>query len=270
MTARMPQNEAPRHARTAPGRRGARSHAAPSTTPDAQAGHTVRPAASNGVRRPLNATTAAHRAARTATDSERTRYRQAAAGVSRERAAQLGARPRRSHAPAIIGAVIGIALACLLVWWIGSAALAVFMDDGTGETVTATDAGTGTEAPAEDTARAVDATGTLDVGDFTYSLVDAGDGTYTLSRQNIGSDAAPNPRFTVTGTPVGMAVYNHYLYVVSNRDGRFYIQSYLPGDGSTPYDLREGEGTVTAVSLSDSALELAEEGGRTYTLDLAS
>lgn len=222
-----------------------------------------RAAAPRGAHAPINAAEAAHRAARTVDTKERTRQRQAAAGVGRARAEELGRAKSNGHAAAIAGAVIGIALACALIWFVGGAVLRVFMADGpVADEVAAADR-------ADTTASATaDASGTLDVIGFTYSFELTPEGDYALARQNIGSSADPLTVFLVTGEPVGMATYNGVIYVVSNLDGSFYLQSFIPGDGSVPSEPTQEEGTVTGIELQDSELRLTEEGGRIYTLEL--
>ena len=216
-----------------------------------------------GAHAPINAADAAHRAARTVDTRERTRQRQAAAGVGRARAETLGRSKSSGHAGAIAGTVIGIALACALIWFVGGAVLRAFMaDESVVDEVTATDqAGTTASATA-------DASGTLDVLGFTYSFEETPEGDYALARQNIGSSADPLTVFLVTGEPVGMATYNGVIYVVSNLNGSFYLQSFIPGDGSLPSEPTQEEGTVTGIELVGSELRLTEEGGRIYTLEL--
>lgn len=218
-----------------------------------------------GARAPINAAQAAKRAAHAA-PGETVRYRQEAAGVSRERAQALGKTGPRSHAPVIAGAIVGIALACLLIWFVGGAALRAFMDDGTTDEVIVADF---ENADAKEAPKAVDADGTLEVMGFNYTFAPADGGTYTLARQLTDSTADPVPLFTVTGTPAGMATYGGFIYVMSNGEGSYYIQSYLPGDGSLPSDLADGEGTIVNVALEGSQLQLTEEGGRVYTLELS-
>lgn len=222
-----------------------------------------RAAAPRGAHAPINAAEAAHRAARTVDTKERTRQRQAAAGVGRARAEELGRAKSSGHAGAIAGAAIGIALACALIWFVGGAVLRAFMADGpVADEVTAADR-------ADTTASATaDASGTLDVIGFTYSFELTPEGDYALARQNIGSSSDPLTVFLVTGEPVGMATYNGVIYVVSNLDGSFYLQSFIPGDGSVPSEPTQEEGTVTGIELQDSELRLTEEGGRIYTLEL--
>ena len=149
-----------------------------------------------GARAPINAAQAAKRAAHAA-PGETVRYRQEAAGVSRERAQALGKTGPRSHAPVIAGAIVGIALACLLIWFVGGAALRAFMDDGTTDEVIVADF---ENADAEEEApKAVDADGTLEVMVSHYTFAPADGGTYTLARQLTDSTADPVPLFTVTG-----------------------------------------------------------------------
>lgn len=222
-----------------------------------------RAAAPRGAHAPINAAEAAHRAARTVDTRERTRQRQAAAGVGHARAEELGHAKSSGHAGAIAGAAIGIALACALIWFVGGAVLRAFMADGSvADEVAAADR-------ADTTASATaDASGTLDVIGFTYSFELTPEGDYALARQNIGSSADPLTVFLVTGEPVGMATYNGVIYVVSNLDDGFYLQSFIPGDGSVPSEPTQEEGTVTGIELQDSELRLTEEGGRIYTLEL--
>lgn len=232
-------------------------------------GRRARAAASpdRATRAPLNAASAARRAARTGTDDERLRYRQAAAGVSRERAERMGGQRRAGRAPAVVGAAIGVLMACALIWFVGGTALRAFMYDGPagGD---AEDAALAERREDDGAPAATDAAGELEVMGSTYRILPT-EGGWSLTYQLSGSDAEPLPLFAVTGEPVGMATFEHFIYVVSNRDGRFHIQSFLPGDGSVPIDLRDEEGTATGVALDGSVLRIAREGDADYTLDLS-
>lgn len=227
-----------------------------------------RAAAPRGAHAPINAAEAAHRAARTVDTKERTRQRQAAAGVGRARAEELGHAKSSGHAAAIAGAVIGIALACALIWFVGGAVLRAFMAEPTADEIVAADEAAAADEADTTASATTDASGTLDVIGFTYSFELTPEGDYALARQNIGSSADPLTVFLVTGKPVGMATYNGVIYVVSNLDGSFYLQSFIPGDGSAPSEPTQEEGTVTGIELQDSELRLTEEGGRIYTLEL--
>ena len=160
------------------------------------------------------------RAGRQAGSARRTRRDRAVSARGGRRFARAGSGPRktgpRSHAPVIAGAIVGIALACLLIWFVGGAALRAFMDDGTTDEVIVTDF---ENADAKEAPKAVDADGTLEVMGFNYTFAPADGGTNTLARQLTDSTADPVPLFTVTGTPAGMATYEGFIYVMSNGEG---------------------------------------------------
>lgn len=229
--------------------------------------HARRNAPSGTARRPINAAEAAKRAAR-APRGEGGALRQAAAGTNRERSEQLGRRREdSSHRGAIVGAFIGIALAIVVLVVAGRAVLGVLLyDDRAAGASMAADADA--SAATEPTAVAVDADGSITFLGSTYSIATADDGTYLMTYQTSASANAVTA-FTITGEPVGFALYEGTFYVVSNTEGSYHIQTFVPGDGSLAVDFRDGSGTITSIALDGSELQLTDDTDKVYTLELA-
>lgn len=104
-------------------------------------------------------------------------------------------------------------------------------------------------------------------GSSTYLIISDGDG-YAFARRQGTEDAAVAALFEIPGTPVGFALHDGVLYIVSNSADGCLVQSYLYGDGSLPGDFYEGSGNVVDLALDGSDLVLTMADGRDYTLTL--
>lgn len=257
---------------------------------------------------PINAARAAKRAAHTASPEEGARLRAAAAGTARrspadgkgpvrlgaERAPAAASRPRPRHAssarasgvhatrrapqkrPApsrpqacfprgltIACVVIGALLAALLVYILGRAVLgAMLAPDAVDEA--------GTSQPAQvDQAVTYKDGATIDYGDVLYAIQVEEDGTAAVVRGSASGDDGIS-LFQLPGEPAGLAVYHATVYAVSNTDAGYQVQAYMYSSGAMPTVVTEGEGTVVGVALDGSKLQLTDEAGRVFSLDLES
>lgn len=218
---------------------------------------------------PINAAEAAHRAARATNHEENARARRAASGSSR---AVRDGGAHTNKAVVAVSVLVGVALAALLVYIIGSAVLGVFLHDDRQDTAD----DTMIEQPLDGQQPEEQQTVVLlaDGGSITYlgssfTIFTAEDGSYQFGSQLANSELAPVALFALPGDPVGFALYKSTFYIVCNTDTGYTVQSYVPGDGSIPADYHTGEETITEIALDGSDLVLTEEGGKTYTLDLA-
>lgn len=234
--------------------------------------------AEGGVRPLINAAEAAHRAARShAGDLDRARRE--AAGVGQAGAASTGLRAGRDGAASpvardgrgrravtILSVLIGCALAAAVLFVGGRALVAVLLDDGATGGGAAAGASAG-EAAAPDGVARFDAGEEIADGSSTYLIISDGDG-YAFARRQGTEDAAVAALFEIPGTPVGFALHDGVLYIVSNSADGCLVQSYLYGDGSLPGDFYEGSGNVVDLALDGSDLVLTMADGRDYTLAL--
>lgn len=227
------------------------------------------------IERPINAATAARGAAHARSAEAGSHYRRAAAGVGERRGRELDARAasaggRTNHAAVVASAIAGVALAAALIFFVGDALMNVLLFDDA-ERVPASrqaaiEGGAAVESPSQ---ACVDADGAIDYMGNTHTVQKLDDGAWHFCYQTAGDDGAEAlSYFTITGDPVGFALYQGVFFVVSNADGSWHIQSFVPGDGSAAADYRSDTGTVESIALDGSELELTEAGGRTYTLDL--
>lgn len=220
---------------------------------------------------PINAADAAKRAAH-APRTQQTSYRQAAAGTNRERAEELGRRQHgSSHRVALIGSLIGVALAVLVIFVVGSAVMNVLLYDDTAADapVAAQDGNANADTTATTPVdQAVDASGTIDFLGSTYGIEPNDDGTYAFASRTDGSSDAFLPAFTIAGDPVGFALCEGTFYVVSNANGSYAVQSFVPGDGSLAATYREGTGTIAHIALEGTTLQLTDEAGAVTAVDL--
>lgn len=234
--------------------------------------------AEGDVRPLINAAEAAHRAAR-AHAGDLDRARREAAGAGRVGAVGAGLRAGRDGTgPAVAGdgrgrraitalsVLIGCALAAAVLFVGGRALVAVLLSDGAADDVVAADASAG-EAGARDGVARFDAGEEIEDGSSTYLIIPDGDG-YAFARRQGTDDAAVAALFEIPGTPVGFALHDGVLYIVSNSADGCLVQSYLYGDGSLPGDFYEGAGKVVDLALDGSDLVLTMADGRDYTLAL--
>lgn len=226
-----------------------------------------------GVQAPINAAQAAHRAARAdVRDLDRLRREAAgnaasgAPGASHARArrgAEASSRSRR--ALMALGLCIGCGLAALVLFFGGRAVVnALLQDDAPAASKSAQ--ADSTSAVQEGVARFSD-NETLASGGYVYSIVKDGK-AYAFAFSYEGSNADPSPLFSITGDPVGFALYEGVFYVVSNTDDAWCIQSFVFGDGSLPSDFYSEEGHVEDLALTGSALVVTTAGGQEKTVEL--
>ena len=234
--------------------------------------------AEGGVQPLINAAEAAHRAAR-AHAGDLDRARREAAGAGRAGAVSAGLRAGRDgatpsaardgrgrHAVTVLSVLIGCALAAAVLFVGGRALVAVLLDDGAADGAVAAGASAG-EAGARDGVARFDAGEKIVDGSSTYLIIPDGDG-YAFARRQGTEDAAVAALFEIPGTPVGFALHDGVLYIVSNSADGCLVQSYLYGDGSLPGDFYEGSGNVVDLALDGSDLVLTMADGRDYTLAL--
>lgn len=215
---------------------------------------------------PINAAAAARRAA-SAPGAEQIRLRQAAAGVSAERARALG-RDKQSAGRAVrIAAVaVGGTLALLLAIIIfrGLMGVALF-DDLAAKNSAPAGASSSDEAavrPPEDPEDDVAAAdGTLSWNDLSYTLAQDSDGTWWLCYQYRDSDAAPLPACALTSEAVGFARRANVIYLVSTNSSRTFVQAYVYADGSLPADLADFDGKATSIDIEGDELRLFDQAG---------
>lgn len=173
----------------------------------------------------------------------------------------------------VLGIVLGCVIGALLIFVVGGALMNVVLsNDAPAQDAAAIEGAQGDDeaSTSQQTVVLFAEGGEIEYANYTYSILQGEDGSYAFAYQLTGAEADPLPRFTIPGTPVGFACYNNVFYVVSNTEDGYLIQSFIPGDGSLPVDFLSGTETVTSIALEGSVLTLDEEGGRTYTVDLAS
>lgn len=224
-------------------------------------GHSEDTEGSRRAQAPINAADAAHRAAR-AEGRDVERLRRDASGRPARPTHQTHARTRRLVA--VLAAVAGIACAVLVIYVAGGAVVEALLADDADAVAADEVAG---EEQTESVARVADGE-TIEAYGYTYSIIQQ-DGGSVFAYQYTDSDAAPLALFTVTGDPVGFVLYQGVFFVLSNADGRYYVQSYVHSDGSAAVDYYQGAGTMSDLSIDGSQLELTNTEGRTYTLSLA-
>lgn len=218
---------------------------------------------STGARAPINAAVAAKRASR-AEGAEAERLRSAAAGTRAPRVRRGAADDtRRRRVTLVLAATVGVLLAAGVMYAVGGAALRALTYDGARDEPAAEAAGPVNGAV---TVERVEDGPSLVYGTRVYSCAAYEDGVYMTSASAAGGEAAQ--LFRVEGSLVGFACYEGTLYVVSNEDGGYLIQSYVSGYGSEPTTVATGQGTVERVELDGTRLLLFDDAGRDYTFDL--
>ena len=223
-------------------------------------------AAHGAVTAPINAAAAARRAA-SVPGAEQLRLRQAAAGVSAERARALG----RSEQPVgrvvrIVAVIAGGALALLLAVIIFRALIGVALFDdraaGGGASADASSSdGVGARLPEDPEDDVAAADGVLSWNDRSYTLAQDSDGTWWLCYQYRDSDAAPLSACALTGNAVGFARRENVIYLVSTGSGRTFVQSYVYADGSLPADLADFDGEAVDIDIDGDELRLFDQAG---------
>lgn len=207
-------------------------------------------------RRPVNALDAAKRAAR-AKPAERERLRAAAAG--RRRATPHDVVAHSSRALSFASALVGIALAVVVVYLFGSAlAGVVHHRDGAA-------AGEAELAVARSSGGA--AKKGIEYGGFVYRLSTKGDGC-VLRRCAQGSESESSDLCEMDGSPVGVVEYSGAVYAISTTDAGYRVTSLALGDGCVPVEFAQGEGSVRKAELSDGVLKLELRDGTMKTIKL--
>lgn len=262
---------------TANGNHRARSAASaptPRRTAAKAPAHTARSVAgaqkASGVRAPINAASAAKRAAH-ARPGEEGKLRVAAAGTARSARRDASARGSAAMGGGgkmmYIAIVVGAVLAALVFFFVGRALLGAFMSDGEQETVTAvsekeqpvdnaSSAGEGDELPA------------VTYGTTVYSARVDDDGFTYVTRSSVDAPDESLDLFACNGDLVGMAYCQGVLYTVCNVDGSCEVAAYVDGDGSVPVIYRETEGAPASVTLDGTKLTITYEDGSTNTIEL--
>lgn len=222
--------------------------------------------AHDAVTAPINAAAAARRAA-SAPGAEQIRLRQAAAGVSAERARALGRGGQPvGRAVRIAAVVAGGALALLLAVIIFRALMGVALFDdraagGGASTGASSSDGAGARLPEDPEDDVAAADGVLSWNDRSYTLAQGSDGTWWLCYQYRDSDAAPLSACALTGNAVGFARRENVIYLVSTSSGRTFVQSYVYADGSLPADLADFDGETVNIAIDGDGLLLFDQAG---------
>lgn len=230
----------------------------PATAPSSSPAHTT-----TGTQAPINAASAAHQAAR-ARAGEVDHLRRAAAGHEVHGHAATTGTPNR----AVVGVsvLVGVVLAVLLLVVAGSAVMRVLMHDDRAQD-TAVTANDGASTTPEDVVALASDNATIELNGMVYRFVITDDGA-SFASQYADDTGDPRTLFAVTGDPVGFAIHLGTFYVVSNADGSFYVQTYVPGDGSLPADYQQGDGTITEMIIKDGKLVLTDDTGEEHAFDL--
>ena len=207
-------------------------------------------------RQPVNALDAAKRAAH-AKPEEREHLRAAAAG--RRRAVSHGAAERSGRALSFAAALVGIALAAVVIYLIGSALTGVAHHrDG----AAAGEAELTVSRSSEGTAKK-----SIEYGGFAYRLSAKGDGC-VLQRYPQGSEDESSGLCEMDGSPVGVIEYSGTVYAVSTTDADYRVASLALGDGCVPVELAQADGCVKKAELSDGVLKLELRDGTMKTIEL--
>ena len=182
--------------------------------------------------------------------------------------AEARASSPRQRALTIGAVVFGCALALLVIIVLGRAVVgALLFDDHAAATAASHESAN--EASLEEPSSAVaDVDGSIPFASRIYLIGTDETGTPALCYRIQDAEGDPLPSFTITGEPVGFALYAGRFYVVSNQDGGYTVQVFVPGDGSMPADYAQGEGSVTHLALEGAALVLTLSDHSTERLDL--
>ena len=205
--------------------------------------------------RPVNALDAAKRAAHAAPE-ERDRLRAAAAGT--RRAASCDARPRSPRVLSLTAALIGIALAVVVVYLLAGALTGVAHHrDG----AAASEAELAMGRPSDGIVGK-----SLEYGGYVYRLSTTADGC-VLQRYAQGAEDAANDLCKMNGTPVGIVEHAGAVYAISTTDTSYCVTSLALGDGCVPVEFAQGDGSVQAAKLADGTLKLEFGDGATKSIE---
>lgn len=225
-----------------------------------------------GVHAPINAAQAAHRAARAdVRDLERLRREAAgnaasgatgASHVRLRRGTEASSRSRR--ALMALGLCIGCGLAALVLFFGGRAVMSALLQD---DAPAASKSAQADSAAVQEGVARFSENDMLASGGYVFSI-DKDGKAYAFAFSYEGSDADPSPLFSVTGDPVGFALYEGVFYVVSNADDAWCVQSFVFGDGSLPSDFYSEEGNAEDLALEGSSLVVTTGEGQEQTVEL--
>lgn len=174
----------------------------------------------------------------------------------------------RSRALTIGAVLFGCGLALLVIIFAGRAVVGVLLFDDQDTARAASQESVGEAAPEEPSSAVADAEGSIPFASRIYLIGTDETGAPALCYRIPDAEGDPLPRFSISGDPVGFALYAGRFYVVSNRNGAYTIQVFVPGDGSMPADYAQGEGSVTHLALENATLVLTLSDHSTETLDL--
>lgn len=205
---------------------------------------------------PVNALDAAKRAAHAAPE-ERDRLRVAAAG--RRRAASRDARSRSPRVLSLTAALMGIALAAVVVYLLAGALTGVAHHrDG----AAASEAELAVSRPSDGAVKK-----SLEYGGYVYRLSTTADGC-VLQRYAQGAEDAANDLCKMNGAPVGVIEHAGAVYAISTTDASYCVTSLALGDGCVPVEFAQGDGSVRAAELADGTLKLEFGDGVTKSIEL--
>ena len=220
----------------------------------------------SGVHAPINAASAAKRAAHAKAGQEGA-LRAAAAGTSR---ARMSRSSESNHAPrALTYAAIGIGalLALVLAFVLARAIIGAMLAPDARDTAASTQPASVNQAV---TLNADDlGSTTITYGNRVYAVRGFDDGVVRVTRGTVGTSSEAVSLFDIVGTPVGLAVYDGTVYAVANLDGIYTVRAYVDADGSMPTTIAEESGNVSNVALDGSALKLTNLDGRVFEINLA-
>lgn len=205
---------------------------------------------------PVNALDAAKRAAHAAPE-ERDRLRVAAAG--RRRAASRDARSRSPRVLSLTAALMGIALAAVVVYLLAGALTGVAHHrDG----AAASEAELAVSRPSDGAVKK-----SLEYGGYVYRLSTTADGC-VLQRYAQDAEDAANDLCKMNGAPVGVIEHAGAVYAISTTDASYCVTSLALGDGCVPVEFAQGDGSVRAAELADGTLKLEFGDGATKSIEL--
>ena len=220
-----------------------------------------------GVHAPINAAEAAKRAAHVRPDEEDA-LRAAAAGTRRPRAAGTCAQGRSPRALTFAAVGIGAALALVLAFVLIRAIMGALLAPD------ARDAVESAQPASENQAVTIDAddlsSASVAYGLTMYAVRSFDDGVMRVVRSSTDAPDAFVSLFDISGTPVGLAVYNGTIYAVANLDGSYTVGAYVDADGSVPVQIAEESGTASDVALDGFQLKITCTDGKAFELDLES
>ena len=229
-------------------------------------------ARNNGVRAPINATSAALEAAHTRDDDRARMARAHASGTARG-----GARsPRLHHEREArssfrirpLAVLLGCGLALLFIVVVGGAVRSAFLYEETPAEVAERElAEQGSASDVEFCSSSLD--DTCELEDYVYRLESVEGGRYRLVRTSAAGNASEAVLVEGKGRPRAFALKNGTFYILLQRAGSWRVQSLVLGDGSLPVSLAKGRGKAIGLGLDNSALciKLKDGGAKKLEFD---